>query len=225
MIIYPYLNPIILTEAIYTKWGGQSGSATHDQLQGAFWIAEKRVTDYVGTFLLPTIVTGTYPYTTTHFIATDYGYVHQILAANVLSMNNLQTCTISSDSGCAFVFDDTFGYLNFSCVTSICGCSNWKVPYQFQIAYQAGLPTGTANLPGFEHALVIIAEESLQEMVYPRSGETVGNRGVQNWSAQGYSEQRKKWATTILGDSARARYAAELLEATVKRARRAVVFR
>jgi len=128
MIIYPYSTPIILTEAIYTKWGGQSGSATHDQLQGAFWIAEKRVTDYIGTFLLPTTVTGTYPYTSKQFISTDYGYVHQILAANVLSINNVQNCTLASDSGCAFIFDDTFGYLNFSCVTSICGCSQWKVP-------------------------------------------------------------------------------------------------
>ena len=225
MNIYPYSSPIILTEAIYSEYGGQSGSATQAQLQSAFWIAEKRVTEYIGTFLLPTIITGTFPYNNNNFIATDYGYVNRVLSASVISLNNLQTCTLQTDTACVFVFNDTFGYLNLSCVNSVCGCNGWLQPYQFQIAYEAGLPTGTANLPGVEHALTIVAELALNEMIYPRANESAGDRGIEQWSAQDYSERRKSLKRTALGQSARANYASELLDISVKRAKRAITLR
>ena len=115
--------------------------------------------------------------------------------------------------------------MNFSCVTSVCGCGGWSHPYQFQIAYEAGLPTGTANQPGIEHALVIVAELSLNEMLYPRANETAGDRGVEAWSGMDYSETRKRLKRTALGQSARANYAAELIDMTVKKARRSLMMR
>ena len=225
MNIYPYISPIILTEALYHEYGGQDGSSVSVQRQNAFWIAEKRVTEYIGTFLLPTIITGTFPYNNNNFIATDYGYVNRVLSASVLSLNNLQTCTLQTDTACVFVFNDTFGYLNLSCVNSVCGCGGWLQPYQFQIAYEAGLPTGTANLPGIEHALTIVAELALNEMIYPRANESAGDRGIEQWSAQDYSERRKPLKRTALGQSARANYASELLDISVKRAKRAITLR
>lgn len=225
MNIYPYSQAIILTESIYSEYGGQSGSATSAQLQSSFWIAEKRMTDFIGTFLLPTTVTGTFPTVGNKFVVTDYGYVSQIHSVNVLSVDNLQTCTLKSDSGCAFIFDDTYGYINVSCLNSLCGCGGWSQSYQTQLVYTAGLPTGTANLPGIEHALTIVAEEALNEMVYPRANETSGARGIETWSSQGYSETRKRLKRTSLGQSARANYAAELVEISVKRARRAISLR
>ena len=225
MNVYPYSSPIILTEAMYSEYGGQSGSATAAQLQNSFVIAEQRVSKYIGTFLLPTIVTGTFPYNGQNFVATDYGYVHRVLSANVLSINNLQTCELKSTSGCTFISNDTYGYLLVSCVNSVCGCGGWDYPYQFQIAYEAGLPTGTANQPPVEHALVIVAELALQEMLYPRANETSGDRGIESWSSQGYSETRKRLKRTALGQSARANYAAELLDNAVKKARRSLLLR
>ena len=218
MQIYPYSSPIILTEEIYTSYGGQSGSMSEAQLQNAFLIAEQRVTKFVGTFLLPTIVTGTFPYTSSQFIVTDYGYVHQIYSAKVLSLQGSSTCVLKEDSGCAYIFNDTFGYLDYSCVQSVCNCAQWQSPYQFQIAYQAGLPTGTANQPGILHALSIVAELALNEMSWPRGNETSGDRGVEEFSTMDYSEKRKKWPRTALGMSARAGYAADLIKMTVRRA-------
>ncbi|MBT7009794.1 hypothetical protein HN960_05160, partial [Candidatus Peregrinibacteria bacterium] len=75
-----------MTEDIYVEYGGQTGTSTATQRQNAFLIAEQRASKYIGTFLLPTIVTGTYPYNSSNFIVTDYGYVHQILSAKVLSL-------------------------------------------------------------------------------------------------------------------------------------------
>lgn len=225
MNIYPHSQPLILTDSMFTTYGGQIGDSTVDQRQNAYLIAEQRATSYIGSFLLPTIVTGTFPYNYNQFIVTDYGYVHQIYSANVLSLDNLQTCTLQSDSGCVFIFNDTFGYLDFSCITTVCGCSRWKQPYQFQIAYQAGLPTGTANQPPIEHALSIVAELALNEMMYPRMNEAMGDRSIQEFSSLDYREKRKNWAVTALGSSARAGYAADLIKHTVTLARRAIRLR
>jgi hypothetical protein len=225
MNIYPYTNALILTEAIYTEYGGQSGSATAAQIQNAFLIAEQRVSKYVGTFLLPTIITGTFPYNRHQFIATDYGYVHEILSASLLSVNNLTTCTLRSDSGCVFIFDDTYGYLNYSCACSVCNCAAYQSPYQFQIAYRAGLPTGTASQAPFENALSIVAELALNEMVYPRANETPGDRGIEEFGSLDYREKRKSLKRTALGQSARANYAAELIDSCVKKARKALMMR
>jgi len=164
MLIYPYSTPLILTEDIYVEYGGQTGTSTAVQRQNAFLIAEQRASKYIGTFLLPTIVTGTYPYNSSNFIVTDYGYVHQILSAKVLSVQGSTSCTLKEDSGCAYIFDDTYAYLNYSCVSSLCNCSTWQSPYQFQIAYQAGLPTGTANQPGILQALTIVANIGLSQV-------------------------------------------------------------
>ena len=53
MITYPFSTPIILTDDIFVQYGGQTGSSTPLQRQGAYWVAEKQATNYIGTFLLP----------------------------------------------------------------------------------------------------------------------------------------------------------------------------
>jgi len=214
-----------MTESLYVGYGGQTGSATSLQMQGALLVAEKRVTNYIGTFLLPTIVTGTYPYNGHKFIRTDYGYVHQVLSSSVYSLQGSSTCELKEDTGCVYIFNDTYGYLNFSCISSECGCNTWQQPYQFKVAYQAGLPTGTASQPDFLMALTVVAELVLNEMLYPRANETSGDRGIESFSSIDYSEQRKRLKRTALGQSARANYAAELLDNAVKRAVPAIMFR
>ena len=225
MITYPYTDPIILTDSILIVYGGQIGDSTVAQRKNAYLIAEQRATKYIGTFLLPTIVTGTYPYNSSHFIVTDYGYVSSILSAKVFSTQGSSTCTLASDSGCAYIFEDTFGYLNYSCVQSVCNCAQWQSPYQFQVAYQAGLPTGTANQPGILHALTIVAELALNEIVFPRQNETAGDRGITEWKSLDYSEKRKGLKRTALGQSARANLAADLIDMTVRRAIPAIMLR
>ena len=219
MITYPFSTPIILNDSIYTQYGGQTGTSSAAQRTAGYLIAEKRVTNYIGTFLLPTIVTGTYAYVPNNFIVTDYGYVHRVLSATLKSVSSLSSCELSSKDGCVFIFQDTFGYLNFSCVQSQCNCAGWEMPYQYQIAYEAGLPTGTASQPDVLLALTIIAQETLNEMAYPNANETPGARGIEQWSSLDYSEKRKPLKRTALGQSARANFAAELLDGAVKKAR------
>jgi len=223
MLIYPYTTPLILTEDIYVEYGGQTGTSTATQRQNAFLIAEQRASKYIGTFLLPTIVTGTYPYNSSNFIVTDYGYVHQILSAKVLSLQGSTSCTLKEDSGCAYIFDDTYAYLNYSCIQSKCNCAQWQSPYQYQIAYQAGLPTGTANQPSILQALTIVANIGLSQVAGGCGSD--GDVGITQWSSMDYSEKRKDWPVTSLGRSAKAGYAADLIKSTIRLVRPAITLR
>lgn len=219
MITYPFSSPIILTDDIFIAYGGQTGTAPAAQRNAAYFIAEKHVTNYVGTFLLPTTVTGTYSYNGSNFVVTDYGYVHSVKSVVCQSIDSLTSCTLSDKDGCAFIFNDTFGYLNVSCANNQCGCAGWGQPYKYQIAYEAGLPTGTASQADILLALTVVAQETLNEMIYPHANESDGARGVEKWSSLDYSETRKKLKRTALGQSARANFAAELLDNSIKKAR------
>lgn len=223
MQIYPYNSPIILNESIFIQYGGQSGTFNASQLQSAFLAAEMQATSYIGTFLLPTIVTGTFPYKG-NYVATDYGYVHRILSVTTISKTGNE-CGLQSDSSCAFIWNDTFGYLDVLCSLSQFNCGGSILsPYQFQIAYETGLPTGTATKPPILLGLTLAAQLFLNEIAYPSANETAGDVGVMQFTNQGYSETRKPFKRTAFGQSAKASYIAHLFDSTLIKARRALFF-
>lgn len=247
MQIYPYSSPLILDDNAFTTYGGQFGTFTSQQRQTAYLLAEMWVSKYIGTLLVPTSVTGTFPYAGTRRIITDYGYVSSIDSVSILSVDGLSTqCNLVINSGCAFIYEDTFGYLDVRQVMSAnqAGVGAWYPvsypafptfyyplqnfvnPYQFQIAYHAGLPTGASVKPGMLEALTIMAQIDLNERNPGDAGmnEGVGDVAIMKFADlgyRGYSEERKPsdMRKTILGSSAKANYAARLIDASVKKAR------
>jgi hypothetical protein len=231
MIVYPFNKPVILTTNIFVEYGGKTGSFSQTQLENAFTMAEQQTVSYIGTFLLPTIVTGTYSTSPTHTqrIATDYGYVHQILGANILTQKITYGSGVElvSNVGGAFIYEDTFGYLDVYKLHSICGCPhNYSLAYQYQISYEAGLPTGTANLPLVLAAMTLAAKINLNEM-YPGEvgmNEGVGDVGIQEFESFGYHERRTAHSLvkTAFGGSAQASKIASMIKTAVKLARRSL---
>lgn len=230
MVIYPYQYPIILNDALYSQYGGKgTGTFSQEQLQAAYQIAEVQATNYIGTFLLPTIVTGTYVSvpTSNKRIATDYGYVSSILRVAVKSKKVTSAgCELVNHDGCAFIYSDTFGYLDVFQVNSQCGCGNFPVPYLYEVTYEAGLPTGVASQPSILAALTIAAMISLNEM-YPGVvgvNESVGDAGIQEYESFGYHERRTAHALkrTAFGGSAAANKAAQLIDAAITKARKSL---
>lgn len=221
MNVYPYTSPIILNDDIFVANGGQTGSFTAAQRQSAYLIAEQQATSYIGTFLLPTIVTGTFP--NIPRIATDYGYVSEVYAVSVFSKDNSSSRLIlTSDNACGYIWNDTYAYIDTGCLFTACGCSS-KFPYLINVAYKAGLPTGTANQPAVLLALTIAAQLSLNEMAYPSQNEGTGDIGIQEFSSMGYSEKRVRLGRTAFGSSAKANKAAQLIRSTIKLARPSMV--
>ena len=247
MMIYPFNSAIIMTDAIFSRFGGgqYTGSFSSQQLQDAYLVAETEATKYIGTLLLPIIVTGSFNYENQPRIATDYGYVSNILAVNIISENYFSaTCDLISNPGCAFISDDTFGYVDIQQILptatlvsyysipypafppSMPFLANFLVPYQFQISYQCGLPTGTANHPNFLRALTILAQIYLDDMSPGQVGMNEGNSDVaiQEFKSMDYQETIAKTAfhRTNLGQSPKANRAAFLIDGVIKKARKAL---
>ena len=230
--IYPFSTPIILNDVIFSMYGGKgTGTFTNAQLQAAYQIAEQETVNYIGTFLLPTIVTGTYSSVPTHIhrIATDYGYVSRILSVTVKTQKVTQAngCELVDNDGCAFIYNDTFGYLDVHQLQSQCGCASWpNDPYLYQIAYEAGLPTGTANLPSMLLAMTMVAQITLNEMFPGLVGqnESTGDAGIQEYESFGYHERRTAHALTrtAFGGSAQSSKAAQLIRSCIKLARKSL---
>lgn len=229
-----------MTDAIFSAYGGKgTGSFTQTQLQSSYLLAEQQVSNYIGTLLLPHIITGTYPFQHTPRLVTDYGYVSRLIAVNVLTKSQLSsTCDLTSNEGCGFIYNDTFGYVDFRQVSGICGFSwysgwpysnfvSYNVPYQVQLVYEAGLPTGTANFPGILEALTIMAQIDLNEKEPGLVGNNEGNGdvGIQRFSSIDYSETRRDSSLkrTGLGDSPKANRAARLIDNSVRKARRTLL--
>lgn len=238
MQIYPFSNPIILNDAIFAAYGGQgTGTFSNATLQAAYLMAETQVTNYIGTPLLPVTVTGTFPFMHQSRLATDYGYVQQILSVGVLTRQGCNDCGLTSNDGCAYVYQDTFGYVDFRQLATVCGWSWWGypyspyilnyAPYQVQLAYIAGLPTGTATHPNILRALTIVAQTNLNDMFPGMVGqnESVGAVGIQEFRALDYFEKRAEHALikTALGDDAQSQRAKKLIDAVVKRARKVLL--
>lgn len=241
MVIYPFSAPIILNDSIYTQYGGLTGTSTAAQRQAMYLIAEKQASRFVGTLLLPTQVTGTYNYQNQPRIATDYGYVNSINAVNVLSQNFFTaTCDLISNPGCAIISDDTYGYIDIQTLLptatlisyyaipypsfppSFPFLANYLQPYQFQISYNAGLPTGTANQPDFLLALTMAAQLNMNLMLNPSALAGEGDVGIDEFSNIDYREVRHKSSIrrTVFGSSAMANKIADLLQGSVRVAHR-----
>lgn len=239
MVIYPFTQPIILSDTVFVEYGGKTGTFSQSQRTSSYLISEMQVSRYIGTLLLPTIVTGTYPYMGKNRIPTDYGYVNQLLNVTVKSKGFLtKDCSLVDNEACGYIYDDTYGYIDFKQVALICGLAIYGtfggnavvvpfVPYQIEIAYQAGLPTGTANQPPILEALTILAQIDLNEKDPGNSGvnESTGDVGVQDWRSLDYRETRAKDALvkTDLGNSAKAQRAKKLIDMTLRKARRALL--
>lgn len=238
MQVYPLTSPIILNDVSFSLYGGQgTGTFPSAVLQNAYLMAEIQATAYIGAPLLPVTVTGTFPFMHQSRIATDYGYVQQLLSVNVLTQQNCSNCSLTSNNGCGYVYSDTFGYVDFRQLASICGWSWWGypyspyvlsyAPYQIQLAYTAGLPTGTATQPGIMRALTIIAQANLNDMFPGMVGnnESVGMVGVQEFRSLDYFEKRTEHALvkTALGDDAQSQRAKKLIDASIRKARRVLL--
>jgi hypothetical protein len=244
MQIYPFGNtPIILNDTVFAQYGGggYTGQFPSSQLQAYYNLAERQVSAYIGTLLLPTIITGTFgfpfPYnqpdkrnvnnSNLSRIATDYGYVSDVLAITINSQNGfLFSCDLQKDSGCFFIWEDTFGYIDVKRLSNLFTWGyNWLAPYNMQMTYQAGLPTGVATSPGILTALSIMTQINLNELNPGLVGmnEGVGDIGITDFHSLDYTEKRSPLVNTVLGNSPRANYAAKLIKNTVRLARKTLM--
>ena len=235
MLIYPHNSAIILNSQLFVENGGQTGTFTNTQLQSSYWLAEMSVSAYIGTLLLPTIVSGTFPYQYSSRLKMDYGYVSEILNIGIITRETAQSCDLTVREGCGYIYNDTFGYVDFKSLQGLCSCNWWwqgspyprypagQSPYQIQVTYKAGLPTGTATQPGIMEALTILAQIDLNEKVPGLVGEneSAGDAPLTRYRSIEYAEGRKisMFIRTNMGQSSRVMRAKQLIDMSIRKGR------
>jgi hypothetical protein len=222
-----HTSSVILTDALYFSYIGDplyTGTAT--QRNAAYLMAEQAMIQYLKTPLLPTAITGTFIWPSLRgmdsytigesTIKLPFTWLQSIEAVSVLSGGGTGTCGLQATDGC-YRIRDRIGYLDVFCIGNLVRqqCGSASLPYQVQVAFTAGLPTGiAADDLSLHMALAMKAEEVLNEIVDPGANPGgPGAPGVKNWSTLGYSETPlpESLEVTPLGNSARMNRAVQLV--------------
>lgn len=203
---YPYHSAIVLTDSLFVSYGGHTGTSTSGQRSAAYLMAEMAATEDIGSFLLPTAVTGTFQPNPFHRYIADQGYVTAVNKVIFLDAENTELWSqsgLGSDSvgisgdGERGIIDIGYSELGY-------------MPYKVQISYTAGIPSGTSFQPNVLMALTTYADIILNEIT-GYGNEAPGDIGVQNYQNQQYREERVALIRTQFGTSARAQFASQLL--------------
>jgi hypothetical protein len=224
---YPYNAPIIMTDPLFLVMGGQIGNTSVLQRQYAYALAEEQVTEYLSSFLAPTIVTGSYFWKGENPLVLDYGHVLSIKAVYIDSVDSYQGYKTITTSGAYAPRNAEYGYLDVANYIQVSGY-NWTyppayyTPYAIRVVYESGLSTGTSSQPAILTALTIASQINLNEMDLSLSNEGTADIGIESFSNQRYSEHRAKMSNTIFGNSALATRAARLIKKY--RSRPSIVF-
>lgn len=214
MRIYPHHAPIILTDSIFIDYGGHVANSQPAQRTAMYRIAEMAASEDIDTLLLPTIVTGSWTFNPAwkRFML-DWGYISRVLLTRFIDEEeNVYWSQTGTANIYVNLYSDTYGVVDIDYMVRNCHChsSVRAFPYTIQIAYEAGLPTGTSTQPDFLLGMVTYADLLLQEVI-GYGNEAPGDIGVQQFSNQDYSERRVALMRTNFGTSARAQFASNLL--------------
>lgn len=211
---YVHRVPIILTDTLYEEYGGALDTCTPQQRKNMYWLAEMMVSEALETYLLPTSVTGTYLYNKlSPFVILDNTYIQSV---NHVYFKDTKEEIYWDQAGTANVYvslrSGDYGLVDLHYLVGSCHCSSGgnPFPYQVDIVYTAGLPTGTANQPDIIMALTEYAKIGINEMI-GFGNEAPGDIGVQNFSNQQYQETRVKLLRTAFGTSAKAQFIDKLI--------------
>lgn len=213
MIPYPYNTAQILTDDIYTAHGGHTGSSTAAQRQAAYLIAEKAVTLDIGTYLVPTTVTGSFSYDLYSPIKLEHTYINKVNALFFFDTEESNYYTITDQNSPYFsIRNNDYGIVDIHYFVGSCNChSDGEFPYIVKVSYTAGLASGTVYQADHLLGLSTYAEIILNEML-GFGNESPGDIGVQTFRNQQYSEMRIGMYDTVFGNSPRARFAHRMFD-------------
>jgi hypothetical protein len=224
---FPYLvtGTSVLTDDIYTSFGGSLDNSTATQRNNAYMIAEQFAIQEIRTFLVPTSVSGTFAWPVDERLIAPHTHLRSISSLTAIHEAG---CDCADDqvelSGCAWIMDYEAGIISLrECNNGgsgqpaiSCGCNTsgyYGRPLLYQITYEAGLQAGlVAANPSALMGLTVAAELVLEQIIDPHAAEGgPGDPSLTNFSDTGYSATRQYLRMTAFGGSPRANYAARML--------------
>lgn len=210
---YLYNSPQILTDAIFSLYGGMTGTSTPAQREIAYTMAEEQMVEYLQSYLTPTMVTGTFLWRGKNPLELDYGWIIAVNSVSIHSHNWANGCTVNTATGCYAIRNAQYGYLDVQYLLSCGGCSGLVgyPPYNIEVAYQSGLATGTYTSARMLQALTLASQINLNEIDPSLSNEAIADIGIEFFINQRYHEKRVMGITTVFGNSASAQRIARLV--------------
>lgn len=223
--IYPYTSPQVLTDDIFVMYGGGTGSYTVAQRQAAYLIAEKAMARNLSAFAPITTVTGTYayPFSTSHpgrELDLWWKYVQNVTQIKFIDTRETKYYTINGTANVHVgLRDREYGILDLFTIAGNCNCLPYfnyynvasLTPYQVEVVYEAGLPTGTYTSADYLVALTTVADIMLNEFGGCGS-ESSPFTGITEFRNQQYSEKRMGLYMTSLGATPKAMFAYNLVQ-------------
>ena len=205
---YPYNSSQILNDTIFIGFGGQIGTSTSQQRELAYLLAEDQMTEHLSSFLVPTTITGSISHINGSLFGTEFGHVRQVLSISLEVVKQLSPLQTEIHTGSALIRNSEYGYLDVFVDCYYKG--EWL--YKSTASYQSGLYSGTSMQPIMLAALTLAAQIQINEMDVSLSNEGVADVGIQRFSNQAYSEERKTLGNTAFGNSAMAQRVARLVK-------------
>lgn len=215
---YPITGTFVLDTGTFFQYGGDSLDATTAQLNAALCIAEQLVQLQLNTFIEPQSWTGTFDRLAYYQpITLPHSHLRSLDSITLVCERNRCECTTRRIDSCGYIKNRPASIIELRIgqdTTGSCSCGQCGGALSFEIAYTAGIPSGhLASSPIALMALTAVAEEALTQMVDPgASPGGPGAPGIESWSQFRYREKRFGQIVTQLGNSARAQYAAKLLQ-------------
>jgi hypothetical protein len=204
MTQYLYFQAQILTDSVFLQYGGMTGTSTQAQRNAAYLLSEEQMTEHLSAFLVPTIITGSVSWRGSLFEA-EFGYIQRILLASVTAVRQLSPLETQIYTGSALIRNSDYGYVDI-----VVSNNAYGIIYSATLVYESGLATGTVTSPTFLAALTMAAQINLNEWDVSLSNEGTADVGIQAYSNQSYSEQRKYLGRTVFGDSPMAQRVARM---------------
>lgn len=210
---YPYNSPLVLTDDIFESYAGSElfNSTTSAQRNAAYWLAEIKVSEDIGTFLARTIVSGTYSYSPS--INLDHSYVHRIFRTTFIDFEEDRYYIITGTANnYVNLYNQELGLVDIASAVSNCACHSAyrQSPYKIEVVYETGLSSGTVYQPDMLLGLSTYSKIIMNQIV-GYGNESPGDIGIQSFKNQEYSETRKNLVNTIYGSSPEANFAHKML--------------
>ena len=217
-MIYPFTEPQVITDDLFVAYGGATGTTTELQRQAAYLIAEKWMSGAVGTLIVQATVTGTFYYPQHgSSLVLDYTYVWNVKEIRFVDTKGTNYYTITGTTNYnAAIRNKERGILDVFAILGYCRACGWDgtySPYQFEIAYETGLPTGTYTSPDFLVGLTTASTIALNE-IQGWGGETFS--GITEFKNQEYMEKRLTPVMTAFGASPQAQFINSLIADIVR---------
>jgi hypothetical protein len=217
---YYHLSPVVLTDELFFSYqpdvlrGGLTGTAA--QRNAAYLWAEQRFIEFAGCPIYATTVTGTFRWPLPGYtLPLRFAHVQSIDAVTVIS-NTQCNCTLTREDGCGIIVNSGYGYVDLRVLQTFFynACGRSTAPYQMEVAYTAGFPTGVVAADTSLHmALSMAASIFLNEILDPAANEGGhGDPGVKSVSSLGYSVTLKETKAEPWGQSAKAAMVGKIIE-------------